>query len=138
LLGSVVAAHAGVITVKYSLSAHTRIGDKVPANTPVQLIGDQAIFGDIGVAPLVLHNVPGEGLQSAGVSWFDFNSVNNFSGSTGTCIVALDYDGDVILEVRAITPKNGPDSYGFFIANTGDSTVAGHVKLTANTRSPRV
>ena len=72
-LGSVVAAHAGVITIKYSVSAHTRTGDiKVPANTPVQLIGDQAIFSDIGVAQLVLHNVPGEGLQWAGVSSFDF------------------------------------------------------------------
>ena len=28
----------------------------MPTNTPVQLIGDQAIFGDIGVAQLALHN----------------------------------------------------------------------------------
>jgi hypothetical protein len=129
-LGSVVSAHAGVTAVKYSLPAHSRTVDfKVPANTPVQLIGDQTVIGDIGVAQLVLHNIPDEGLQWAGVGSFDFNGVNDFSGSTGTRIVALDYDGYVILEVRAITPKKGPVSYGFFITNSGPLPVTGQVKL---------
>jgi hypothetical protein len=102
----------------------------VPANTPVQLIGDQTVIGDIGVAQLVLHNVPGEALQWAGVSSVDTGGVNNFSGSTGTRIVALDFGGDVTLEVQAITPKKGLQSFGFIIVNSGASTLTGHVKLT--------
>jgi hypothetical protein len=128
-LGSVVAAHAAELTVKYTLTGATQSPViKVPANTPVQLIGDQTVTGDIGVAQLVLHNVPSEGLQWAGVSSVETSGVNSYSGANGTRIVSLDYDGDVFLEVTVITPKTGPDSYGFIIVNAAGSHT-GHVKL---------
>jgi hypothetical protein len=82
-LGSAIAAHATTeVIIKYKLGAGTQTGAiKVPANTPVQLIGDQTNTGDIGVAQVVLHNIPDEGLQWAGISSADGN-VNSYSGSS--------------------------------------------------------
>ena len=129
-LGSAIAAHATEIIVKYSLGAGTQTGAiKVPANTPVQLIGDQTNTGDIGVAQLVLQNIPNEGLQWAGISSAEGN-VNNYSGASGTYIVSLDFDADLFLQVIFVpNKKGGGGNFGFIIVNSGAKTLTGQVKL---------
>ncbi len=130
-LGSAIAAHATTeVIIKYKLGAGTQTGAiKVPANTPVQLIGDQTNTGDIGVAQVVLHNIPDEGLQWAGISSADGN-VNSYSGSSGTYIVSLDYDRDVFLQVIFVpNKKGGGGNFGFIIVNSGSKTLTGQVKL---------
>ena len=130
-LGSAIAAHATTeVIVKYTLNGPSQTGViKVPANTPVQLLGDQINTGDTGVAVLVLHNIPGDGLQWLGSSLADLTAVHGSSSASGTPIVSLDADGDVTLEVQTITPKKGPVSFGFIIVNTSGGKVTGQVKL---------
>ena len=130
-LGSVIVANAATeVIVKYTLGADTQTGViKLPANTPVQLLGDQINTGDTGVAELVLHNIPGDGLQWLGSSLADLTAVHGSTSASGTPIVSLDADGDVTLEVQTITPKKGPVSFGFIIVNSGSKTLTGQVKL---------
>ena len=131
-LGSAIAAHATTeVIVKYTLGAGTQTGlIKVPANTPVQLIGDQTVTGDIGVAQLVLHNIPDEGLQWSGSSSADDAPLRGYSGASGTRIVSLDADGDVFLQVLfVLNKKGGGGNFGFIIVNSGSKTYTGQVKL---------
>jgi hypothetical protein len=96
----------------------------------VQLLGDQSVTGDIGVAQLVLHNIPGEALQWAGVSSVETAGVNSYSGASGTRIVSLDADGNVFLQVLfVLNKKGGGGNFGFIIVNSGAKTYSGQVKL---------
>jgi hypothetical protein len=102
----------------------------VPANTPVLVMGNQTVVGDIGVGQLVMQNIPAEGLQWSGSSSFDGNAINTWNPTNGTYIAALDFDGDVFLLVQFIPNKKGmAGNYGFIIKNTSGNTLTGQVKL---------
>ncbi len=130
-LGLAAAAHAtSEVIIKYSLGAGTQTGHiKLPANVPVEVIGNQNVTGDIGVAQVVMQNVPDEGLQCSGSSSSD-GPLNFYSGATGAYIMSLDFDGDLFLQVDFVLNKNGKGgNFGFIIVNSGSKTLTGQVKL---------
>jgi hypothetical protein len=115
---------ANRIVVNYNLAAGaTSAPIGIPANTPVQIVGDQMNVGRRGVAWATILRVPNQFLDWTGLESFSGSAITSgFSSSPGTHILYLDFDHMVDIEVH--------DANHVVVHNAQSEAQAGTIILT--------